>query len=278
MKEKRTNNVIEEANSVFMRSLKEGINKENLTALLERYFFLIKKAAYLGDAEGQYLLAVLYQDEERLKILRPNGSETINQERAFYWYKKSCSNNHPYACHNLASFYGTRNVVRKSKKKEFALYMKAFNLGLSEAGYAIAIGFKQEGNQVDAIEWFKKVIKISPDDGEAILELAKFYFNGLGIKKSYKYAYELFLKAANSTYITSYSKEEAIFYIGKMYFYGYYVPQSIPIAKYLIKIANKDCDHSEISEFYQHNENILKSVRAKKVLLQITNSVPHGAK
>lgn len=264
MKEKRTNKIIEEANSVFMRSLKEGINKEDLTALLERYFFLIKKAAYLGDAEGQCLLGLLYEDKGRLKILHPNGSESINQKRAFYWYTKAANNNHPYACQNLAAFYGMGNVVRKSKKKEFALFMKAFNLGLSEAGYAIAIWFKQEGNHAEAIEWLKKVIKISPDDGEAILELAKFYFNGLGIKKSYKYAYELFLKAANSTYITSYSKEEAIFYIGKMYFYGYSVPQSIPIAKYLIKIANKDCDHSEISEFYQHNENILKSVRAKK--------------
>ncbi len=252
------NKNIEKAYEIFERATSGLVSKKASVQLLQEYLSLIRKAAYKGNSEAQFQLGTLYQDEQFMNQVKSGLNAYTCKKKSFYWFEKSCKQEHPYACHNLGGFYGIGDIVEKSIDRELDLYLKAFQLGLNEAGYAIAMTYKSQANYRDSILWIERVIQNQPNDGEALFELGKYYYEGLGTKKSYKKAYSLFNKAYQSDYITQYTKEEVLFYIGKMHFYGQYVQKSISKAKHLFEEANVDNDHEDIREFCQVNFELLK--------------------
>lgn len=258
---------IQKAQEIFERATSGLTSKEKSNELLRQYLSLIRKAAYSGNSEAQFLLGTLYQDEQFMSQIGKRSSEIVHQKKSFKWFEKACAQNHPYACHNLGGFYGDGKIVRKNIKKEMDLYLKSFKLGLSEAGYAIAISYKEQLNYEEAISWLKRVLEKEPNDGEAMFQLGKFYYEGLGVKKSFKKAYNLFYNAIASDYITQYTKEEILFLIGKMYFYGEFLEHSPAKAKYLFMKANTDNDHEDITLFCSEHTEVLTNVRSKKVLI-----------
>lgn len=263
MKENNSS-TIQKAYSIYQQLYLDNISKDKRKELLKQYFSLVKKAAYAGNTEGMYLLGIIYQDEQMILKIRNYTNKISCQKRAFYWFEKACKQNHPYACHNLAGFYSLGEIVEKNEKKEIKLYLKSFSLGLSESGYALAILYRQRSNFKKSVFWLNKVLEMEANDGEAIFELAKFYYEGKGVKKSYKRAHELFVKAITTNYITQYTKEEIFFYLGKMYFYGQYVEKSISKAKYLIGLSNVDRDHEYATKFYNENLKLFKEVKKEK--------------
>lgn len=258
---------IQKADELFLRATSGLLSKQKSTELLQEYLLLVRKTAYSGNSEAQFRLGTIYEDEELMKQLIIRLSEVACQKKSLYWYKKACLQDHPYACHNLGGIYGIGKIVNNDIEKEMYLYLKAYKLGLDEAGYALAMTYKEHLNYKEAIVWLKNVLSKEPNDGEVIFELGKFYYEGLGVKKNFQKAYKLFSKAEKSNYITQYTKEEVLFYIGKMYFYGQYVEKSIGKAKYLFEKANIDNDHEDITEFCKSNAELLKIAKKEKVVI-----------
>jgi len=222
---------------------------------------ILRNRAIKEDSEAQYLLGIIYSDESCSDIGLPT-----KKNRAFYWYTKSCKNNNPYACHNLAYFYEEGIVIPKDEPTEIKLYKKAFTSGLSESGYALYVLHKQRGRPKESIKWLKKVINVDSENGEALIEYAKLSFEGELIKRNYKSVYELIVQAIATKNITQFTYEEAIYLIGIMYFNGLYLKQDYKLGKYLIKLANKDNDHPQISEFENNNKKLFNSIKLNEII------------
>lgn len=92
------------------------------------YISLIRKAAYKGNIEAQYDLALNYEDQN---YFVPNPM--YNKKRRFYWYVKAANAGHPEACNNLANLYENGNGTKKDLKKALFFYKKSYELGCSYA-------------------------------------------------------------------------------------------------------------------------------------------------
>lgn len=229
--------------------------------LYDKYLALIRISAYQGNAEAQFELGQFYE----MPTLIQTKNKYFNVNRSKYWYNKACENNNGDACLALANYYATGED--ESVSKELDLLLKSFALGNNTAVDNLALLCIKEGNYKESLKWLKKSIEILPDNGEALFELGKLYYEGRGVKKSYRQAYNLFTKAIKSDYITQYTKEEGLFCIGKMYFYGHHLEKSISKAKYLFEKANIDNDHEDITDFFKTNAEVLKVTKKKKVVL-----------
>ena len=84
-------------------------------------------------------------------------------------------------------------------KKAAELYLKAATLGNSDAQWSIALCYKDgDGVEKDwgqAFNWMKKCAESGNDNG--IKYLGDFYFNGVGVERDIKKAYECYMKLSN---------------------------------------------------------------------------------
>ncbi len=241
----------------------ERLNKKQINSLYQTYLKLIRRAAHIGNADGQLSLAMHYDDVG----FWGSDNPFQNTKKCFFWYKKSCDNNNSDACLALSRFYYLGVIVKKDLGTARKLLKKSFALGNKLAALNLALNYKKECNFKKAIYWLKEYIKFVPNDGDGLIELARFYIEGNGVKQSHKIAYELFISALKDENISQNSKEEIYFEIGKMYYYGFYLQKSFSKAKYLFELANIDNDHDEISDFLKKNSAKLINVKKEKVVL-----------
>jgi TPR repeat protein len=239
------------------------LNKNQLNSLYQTYLKLIRRAAYMGNADGQLNLAMHYDNVG----FWGSDNPFQNTKKCFFWYKKSCDNNNSDACLALSRFYNIGIFVGKDIYTANKLLKKSFMLGCELAALNLAINYKKKCNYKRALYWLKEYVKLVPDDGDGLFELAMFYLEGKGLEKSHKVAYELLIKASKLQNISQHSKNEIYFEIGKMFYYGLYVKKSLAKAKYLFELANINNDHEEISDFLKKNNPILIKVKKEKVVL-----------
>lgn len=209
----------------------------------------IRKAAYSGNAEAQFELGQIYEKKK-------------NYRRSKYWYEKACSQDYAEGCLALANCYSVKTEV--SLKKELALLLKAYKLGSLIAADNLAFYYKNKGDYRQFKKWLEKSIKRWTNNGEALFELARYYYEGLGGKKAYKKSYEIFNKALKTKNISVFTREEIFFNLGKMYFSGHYVKRSLPKAKYLFSKANVDNDHIDVYKFTNENAQVLAGIKEQK--------------
>jgi TPR repeat protein len=93
--------------------------------LYAQYFALIKKAAYQGNAEGQYDMGNQYEDVGYLGIPSP----LHNPKKAIFWYSKAAKNGHAEAFNNLAHFYEIGSGCTQNLDMALKLYKESANLG-----------------------------------------------------------------------------------------------------------------------------------------------------
>ena len=79
----------------------------------EKYLY---QKAENEDIEGQYNLALLYENSEETEK---------NLEKAFYWYRNAAENGNIEAQYNLASLYYKGEGTEKNLEKAFKWYQKA---------------------------------------------------------------------------------------------------------------------------------------------------------
>ncbi|MBX3257652.1 MAG: sel1 repeat family protein [Chitinophagaceae bacterium] len=212
----------------------------------------LRKATYSGNAEAQFELGQIYETKK-------------NSRRSKYWYEKACLQNHAESCIALANFYSSK--PHRNSKKELILLQKAYSFGSPIAADNLALYYKNKGNYKAFKKWLDRSLMKLPNNGEALFELAKYYYEGLGGRKAYKKSYKLFIKALGTKDISFFTREEFFFIIGKMYFSGYGVKKSLRKAKYLFYQANIDNDHPDVNNFISENARILIDIKKQKVTL-----------
>jgi len=240
MKEEKINKIIEEAESVFSAHME---NKDSV-ALLERYFSLVKKAAYLDNAEGQFMLGLLYEDKERIKILRPNEKETTNQKRAFYWYKKASENGHSDAFIRHADCLS----LGIGCKQDIDLAIKLYNIAIEKGWPAhlnLATEYRDKQDFEQAFNLYKKAQEFDKADS---LRLALCYYYGVGTTEDKGKAKKIFQFISEHKIDTPYEIDEANYYLGRIYLEGKIVKKSLKKARYYLNLANTDNDHRSANE------------------------------
>ncbi len=90
-----------------------------------RYLLLLRKAAYMGNSNAMYELALEYEDGNFLSSDNPNYST----KKMFYWQSKACANNHGDACSGLAIMYENGIECEKDLHQALALNEKSAALG-----------------------------------------------------------------------------------------------------------------------------------------------------
>ena len=128
------------------KGMKAYENKDFKTAFSE-----FKKAAELGDARSQYMLAVMYD----------NGEGTpVNKAEALKWYKKAADQGDAAAQHNLTVMYYNGEGTPVNKAEAFKWYKKAAEQGEANAQNNLAFMYnKGEGtpvNKAEALKWYNK--------------------------------------------------------------------------------------------------------------------------
>ena len=244
MKEEKTDKIIEEANSVILEHIKKERGDKDFIPLLERYFFLVKKAAYLGNAEGQFMLGLLYQDEERIKILQPNEKGTTYQKRAFYWFKKAYENGHLYATVHYADCLS----LGIGCKQDIDLAIKLYNIAIEKGWPAhlnLATIYRDKQDFEQAFNLYNKAQEFDKADS---LRLALCYYYGVGTVEDKGKAKKIFQFISERKIDIPYDIDEANYYLGRIYLEGKIVKKSLKKARHYLELADKDNDHRSANE------------------------------
>jgi hypothetical protein len=104
--------------------------------------------------------------------------------------------------------------VEADKDRAMQLYRQAWRHGSQVAANNIAILYRERGKHRLMFQWFERAANAG--DGDALLDLAKCYLGGTGVRKSVQSALRHLAAAANSHIITEASREEAEALLGSM--------------------------------------------------------------
>lgn len=118
----------------------------------KRGFALYKKAADLGYAKAQHIVAFCYQYGLGTK---KDGNEAVR------WYQKAVEQEHPQSICYLANCYAEGYCgLERDTDKALQLWQKAADLGDKEAMFILGNlyldGFYVEQNREEAIKWYRQ--------------------------------------------------------------------------------------------------------------------------
>lgn len=156
------------------------------------------------DSNSQYYLGVMYF----------NGfGNSVDYEKAFYWYNKSASQGNVYSILNLGKMYDAGLYVKQDYSKAFNLYLKAAESGNDEAQYNLAVmydlGKGVEKNIDKALEFYQLAAK--QNNSEALFNLGVYYTLD---KINYEKAFDLFLQSSNLGNIKAKSNLATMYFLG----------------------------------------------------------------
>lgn len=196
---------------------KEG--REAALMWYERLIDILRTKAEKGTAKDKKNLAdTLYNDcdvpEEIVSYLPDRTDEATRLYEEVSTEKKDGAS---YI--DLAHTYGREG----NEEKAFECYMKAAEMGYTEAYYNVANAYLNgEGVERDfgkAFEWFQKAV--DSGDNYAKLKLAECYKRGAGCERNYAAAMALYQQVAGDKSLKRYSFTDVAEYeIGNMYLKG----------------------------------------------------------
>ena len=133
--------------------------------------------------------------------------EAGDVKAAFRLFRESALAGDPHSCLNLGYFYDTGLGITKSRTEALRWYRRAYRNGDSAGASNIATVYRAQGRLREAFEWFKRAAAMN--DGDAELEVAKCYLDGLGVRKHRGHAIAAIKRALSSSSITEASREQA---------------------------------------------------------------------
>jgi len=155
---------------------------EEVTAAIKEEKFgraarLLTEMANTGDAEAQFLLALMFENGRGV---------TQNYREAFQWYKKAADQGLASAQNNLAQLYSQGKGVKQDFQEAFRLYRRAAEAGSPIAQYNLGVRYmKGEGveqNFQEGAKWYHKAAEAGNVHGQ--FSLAYSYATGEGLEKS----------------------------------------------------------------------------------------------
>jgi TPR repeat protein len=127
-----------------------------------------RRAAQLGDAEGQYSLALM---------LDTGQGVSSNPARARQWYRRAAAQGYVHAQHHLAEMLRDGRGGRRDPEEALRWYLEAAGQGHADVYGAIARMYWEEPgvprDSVRAYRWLRKAILAGQREDEHLLETVR---------------------------------------------------------------------------------------------------------
>lgn len=136
-----------------------------------------------GDAEAQYHVGMMYNNGI--------GSQQ-DPKQAFEWFQKSTESNDPLGAYKLGCYYAGQfaGVVATDPDAALKYKLVAAKAGYALAQHDVAILYDRQGNQEEALKWWK----MAGDQGypSALFSLSRAYSAGKGTPRDLSLSFAYF--------------------------------------------------------------------------------------
>jgi len=144
---------------------------------------------------------------EALLYLAFDAEQAGDLDRMRQCYERGAALGDADCIQALGYMYDVGEGVAVDKLHAMKLYQRAWRRGSQSAANNIAVLYREQGKPVSMFRWFQRLVSI--DDGDAHLEVAKCYLNGIGVRKDIQAALRHLARATQSLDITEFAREEA---------------------------------------------------------------------
>lgn len=128
-------------------------------------------------------------------------------KRAFRRLLREAAAGNDGAMHNLGFCYDTGVGTRPDPAKAMLWYRRAYRKGSSGSANNIATMYRDQGKARLAFAWYLRAVLLR--DGDAMVEVAKCYLHGWGVRKDRESAAKFAKRALASEFISEAGQEEA---------------------------------------------------------------------
>lgn len=149
----------------------------------------------------------MLSNPNEVEIEAHHAWEQKDHPRAFALFS-TCANLGAVGCMlNLGYFYDEGIGTRADKAQAMRWYKRAYRRGSSAAASNIAILYREQRRNRECFQWFVRSAQLG--DGDAEVDVAKLYLQGVGVRRSPTLAKEALARALASQRITEAGREEA---------------------------------------------------------------------
>ena len=213
-----------------------------------------KARAEAGDSEAQWevgdCLGAGLADRKGAVFVRPDARAAVR------WFRRSANAGNPSGQNHLGCCLCAGRGVRRDDAEGLRWFKRALLQRYHVAPNNIASVYADRGNNRRALFWYQRAANWG--DGDALVELGRRYYAGVGVRRSPEYAVRYFRQAITSKYISQAGREDAMFHLGTAFYEGRGVKQSNVRAIKWLSQANKDDDHAEA-------RNLIKRIAGKRL-------------
>jgi TPR repeat protein len=206
--------------------------------------FLAKAQA--GNPEAQWQVGSWYQDgladTRGVVLVHPDARAAVG------WFRKSAIAGNPSGQNHLGACLCAGRGVRRNEAEALRWFKRAFRQDHPIASN-IASVYQDRGNHRRAMFWYRRAA--ATGDGDALVDLGRGYYSGLGVRRDPNKAVLCFKRAIASEYISQAGREDAMFRLGLAFHEGRGVKKSNPRALRWLSQANKDDDHREARDLIE---------------------------
>ena len=201
----------------------------------------LKARAEAGDSEAQWELGSWLEDG----LTDPKGFVFIHPDAraAALWFRRSANAGNPAGQINFGCCLSAGCGVRRDDTEALRWFKRALLQSDPTAPNNIASVYGHRGNNRRAMFWHQRAV--ASGDGDALVEVGRRYYAGVGVRRDPGHAVRCFRKAITSKNISQAGREDAMFHLGAAFHEGRGVKQSNARAIKWLSQANKDDDHAE---------------------------------
>ena len=201
----------------------------------------VKARAEAGDSEAQWEVGSWFEDG----LADPNGLVIAHPDAraAARWFRRSAIGGNPSGQNHLGVCLCAGRGVRRDDAEALRWFKRALRQSYLVAPNNIASVYSDRGNHRRAMFWYHRAAACG--DGDALVEVGRRYYAGVGVKRDPERGVRCFRKAIASKNITPAGREEAMFHLGAAFHEGRGVKQSNVRAIKWLSQANQDDDHAE---------------------------------
>lgn len=207
----------------------------------------LKSKAQGGDSEAQWEVGCWLEDG----LVDSCGVVFVHPDAraALRWYRQSAIAGNSAGQMHFGVCLCAGRGVRRDKAEALRWFKRALRQGDPSAPGNIASVYKDRGNHRRAMFWYQRAIACG--DGDALVEVGRGYYTGIGVRRNPKRAVRCFRKAIISKTITQAGREDAMFRLGLAFHEGRGVKKSNGRAVRWLSQANRDDDHAEANNLIE---------------------------
>lgn len=197
--------------------------------------------AHTGDSQAQWEVGSWLEDG----LADPNGVVLVHPDArcAVRWYRQSAIAGNSSGQIHLGACLSAGRGIRRDDAEALRWFKRALRQSDICAPNNIASVYRDRGQNRRAIFWYRRAAAVG--DADALVEVGRGYYTGIGTRRDPDQAVRCFKKAIASKNISQAGREDAMFHLGVAFHQGRGVQKSDVQALRWLSQANRDDDHVE---------------------------------